>query len=74
MSKYQIKIGFAHIAANALGNKEEINRYQVISVKNTIDHLPGEQLSKKEVDLLCKSSIWDVTLVPLRGNGGDDAL
>lgn len=53
MSTKQIKIGY-HQAC-----------YTVISVKNTTEHLPGEILPKREVDDLCISHAWDVTIVPL---------
>lgn len=53
MSAKQIKIGYRE------------SYYVVISVKNTTQHLPGEILPRREVDAMCVSHAWDVTLVKL---------
>lgn len=33
------------------------------SIKNSTEYLPGQNYSKREVDSLCVSRSWDVTIV-----------
>jgi hypothetical protein len=40
--------------------------YKIVSVKNSTRYSPGRELEKSEVDHLCESSGWDVTIVSLR--------
>lgn len=56
MTKHQIKISYTKIF--------EDDQFQVISIKNSTAYLPKQILDKSDVDGLCRSPIWDVTLVP----------
>lgn len=41
--------------------------YKVIVVKNTTNPIPGSTLEKNEVDSMCASQQWDVTIVSNTG-------
>lgn len=41
--------------------------YRVGKVKNSTVHTPGDILKKDEVDRLCRSPIWDVSILPPKG-------
>ena len=57
--KFKIKLGHGVL------NKEKGLDYKVLQVSNSISYHPGQILSLDEVDALCRSQIWDVTIVPL---------
>lgn len=63
MSRKAIKIGYAP------ANPPCPCVYQVVSVKNSTARVPGEILEKSEVDYMCESPAWEVTLVPLHEQG-----
>lgn len=65
MARKLIKIGYG-LRPVAGATFTKANVYEVISVKNTTDHLPGEQLTKEEVDRMCNAQSWEVTLIPLK--------
>ena len=61
MSRQQIKIAHAVLVGAPY--------YRVISVKNSVDFSPGQELPKNEVEGLCRSARWDVTIVGLNTDG-----
>lgn len=44
-----------------------VDQWRIVRVKNTTNVVPGQFLSKSEVDSFCRSSIWDVEIV--KGGG-----
>lgn len=45
--------------------------HRVISVKNSMDYDPGQELTDAEMREICESNQWDVTRVPMHENGGE---
>lgn len=41
----------------------EGNNYRCLQVTDNLDYEPNSYYSKKEVDLLCQSQFWKVTIV-----------
>ena len=44
-------------------NKMENRTFKVEQVTDTVEFYPGQTLTKKEVDVLCASAQWKVTVV-----------
>lgn len=42
--------------------------YKVLSIKNSTKYLPGDKLSKNQVDSLCNTTSWIVNIVQPKGN------
>jgi hypothetical protein len=43
--------------------------HRVISIKNSMEYDPGQELSDEEMRDLCGSSQWDITRVPMNEGG-----
>lgn len=72
MARKQIKIGHTRSwrHSQTTGLREEVDVFQVISVKNSTAYMPSQRLTRADVDALCdSSSTWEVTLVPLTEGG-----
>lgn len=41
--------------------------FRVERVTDSVEFVPGQMLSKKEVDVLCASQAWKVTTIPMGG-------
>lgn len=61
MTKPKHKIKLAH----GVLNKEKGLDYKVLQVTNSISYHPGEILPVNDVEDLCRSPLWDVTIVPM---------
>lgn len=59
MAKHSIELSVVDIPGQ--------NAYRVVKVKNSTAHTPGDHLNKDEVDRLCRSPIWDVSIVGPKG-------
>jgi len=55
MTKRQLKLVYL--------SDDSLEPYKVILVKNSIEYVPGDLLTEKEVDYLCGDYRWDVTIV-----------
>jgi hypothetical protein len=57
-----LKLGYAKPPTVIRGSAD----YKVLVVKNSTTYNPGDMLQKAEVDNLCHSTSWDVTIVTLK--------
>ncbi len=48
---------------------DKVFDYKVLVVKNSTDFSPGQILPEAEVEFLCDSRFWEVTIVPLNEGG-----
>lgn len=67
-----LKLSHGHAPAgglSALKNQAEYDaalRYRVEQVTDSVEFRPGQLLSRKEVEDLCASKEWKVTVVPIK--------
>lgn len=67
MSK-QATLTLVHIATpdwsmtDQRGNPTLVHHFTVERVTDSIEYLPGRDLSKDEVELLCKNSAWKIII------------
>lgn len=59
-SKYKIKLAHGILRGDGYGFD-----YKVLQINNSTAYDPNQILEKNEVDDLCISSMWDVTIVPM---------
>ena len=62
MTTKKIKIAFEPATEYAEGVSTP-DTFRVVFVKNSTEYMPGQTLTRGEVDALCNKSTWDVTLV-----------
>jgi len=69
MSKQKtMTVSWPHLNCDPNADAEILRRdpqvYRVDRVTNSVEFLPGQQLTKAEVADLCENGGWDVTCVP----------
>lgn len=57
----KLRLTFPHYC-----NRDEgkVKHYKVVSISNSIEFEPNQYLNKIEVDILCASDKYDITIVP----------